>query len=64
MNETDYFRELFAPRVSKSLMVGYSIFATVTGLALIYSIIWFEHYGSDEKRTLQVSGNVSKIPKF
>jgi hypothetical protein len=45
-------------------MVGYSIFATVTGLALIYSIIWFEHYGSDEKRTLQVSGNVSKIPKF
>jgi hypothetical protein len=54
MNATDFFEELHMPRLSKSLMIGYSIFATVTGLVLIYTIIWFEHYGSDEKRTLQV----------
>jgi hypothetical protein len=54
MNATDYFGELYSDRFSKSVAVGYSVFATVTGIFWIYSIIWFEHYGSDEKRTLQV----------
>jgi hypothetical protein len=57
MNETDFFWELHLPRFSKSCMVGYSIFATITGLVLVYTLIWFEHYGSDEKRTIQVKPN-------
>jgi hypothetical protein len=53
-NQTDFFHDLFEPRFSKTLSVAISIVATVAGLVLTYSIIWFEHYGSDDKRTLQV----------
>jgi hypothetical protein len=53
-NQTDFFHDLFEPRLSKTLTVAVSTVATATGLILTYSIIWFEHYGSDDKRTLQV----------
>ena len=53
-NQTDFFHDLFEPRLSKTLTVALSTFATATGLVLTYSIIWFEHYGSDDKRSLQV----------
>ncbi len=54
-NETDdFFGELFENRLSKTFAIITSGFATITGLILIYSIIWFERFGSDDKRTLQV----------
>jgi uncharacterized membrane protein YdcZ (DUF606 family) len=53
-NQTDFFQDLFEPRLSKTLSVAFSVVATLNGLVFMYSIIWFEHYGSDEKRTLQV----------
>jgi hypothetical protein len=53
-NQTDFFQDLFEPRLSKTLCVAFSVAATLNGLVFMYSIIWFEHYGSDEKRTLQV----------
>jgi hypothetical protein len=53
-NQTDFFHDLFEPRLSKTLSVALSTIATAIGLVLTYSIIWFEHYGSDDKRALQV----------
>jgi len=54
-NETDdFFDELFENRMSKTFAIITSGFGTITGLILIYSIIWFERFGSDDKRTLQV----------
>ena len=51
----DFFRDLFQPRWSKTLFVLFSGIGTSVCLLLIYSIVWFERYGSDQKRTLQVS---------
>jgi hypothetical protein len=61
-NQTDYFYNMFEPRLSKTLFVTFSTAASLIGLVLIYSIIWFEHYGSDDKRTLQVNLKTFRQP--
>ena len=53
-NQTDFFQELFESRWTKNLSIVISGFMTTAGLFLIQSVIWYEHYGSDDKRTLQV----------
>jgi hypothetical protein len=61
-NQTeDFFAELFENRWSKILAIVTSGFTTLTGLILIYSIIWFERYGSDDKRTLQVNKSIKHV---
>ena len=53
-NQSDFFENLFEPRMSKTIALFMSAFGSFTGIILIYSIIWFERYGSDGKRTIQV----------
>jgi hypothetical protein len=48
----DFFKELYEPRHSKTfIMLLTAAFAPVN-IMLLYSIIWFEDYGVDLKRTL------------
>ena len=54
-NNSDYFHELYQPRWSKWASVAFSILATTASLILVYFIIWFERFGSDERRTLPVT---------
>ena len=63
-NQTDFFHGLFEDRWSKTVLMVISGFMTTLGLALVHSIIWFEHYGSDKKRTLQVSTCLVSLNKF
>lgn len=56
-NDSDYFHELYQSRWSKWASVAFSISATSASLIFIYSIIWFEHFGSDERRTLPVTSS-------
>jgi hypothetical protein len=53
-NQSDFFQNLFEPRMSKTIAMIISALSSLTAITLIYSIIWFEHYGSDGKRTIQV----------
>jgi hypothetical protein len=48
----DYFSELFANRPTKILAVVFSGIGGSLLICLIYGIIWFEHFGSDKKRTV------------
>ena len=48
----DFFSGLFENRPSKVIFVIVSIVGGFVLLPLVYSIIWFEHYGVDLKRTL------------
>ena len=57
MDAADSFDDLFRSRLSKSLAVSMSCLGTVAALVLIYSIIWFEQFGTDQRRTLQVVRN-------
>ena len=54
-NQTlDPFQDLYRPRTSRTVFLLVSAFGSALALVLIYSIIWFEKYGSDHKRTIQV----------
>ena len=48
----DYFAGLFENRVTKLAAVTFSGIASLILLPLVYVIIWFEKFGSDNKRTL------------
>ena len=49
---TNFFSGLFENRSSKILFMAISIVLILAGLALSYSIIWYERFGVDAKRTL------------
>ncbi len=51
-NGSDYFQELFESRPSKVIFMAVSMFLMLLSLVLSYSIIWYEHYGLDIKRTI------------
>jgi hypothetical protein len=51
-NETDFFQELFEAKTSKTIFMTTSILLMLTGSVLAYSIIWYERFGSDSKRTI------------
>jgi hypothetical protein len=53
-NKVDYFEHLYEPRSSKTWAVVVSGCWSIVCVALLYSTIWFEKYGSDHKRTIQV----------
>lgn len=48
----DFFEELYQDRPSKVIVMIISALLTPANVILLYSVIWFEHYGSDLKRTL------------
>jgi hypothetical protein len=48
----DYFLNLFENGPSKTLFMGLSMFLMLVSLVLCYSIIWFERFGVDVKRTI------------
>ena len=49
---TNFFSGLFENRSSKILFMVISIVLILAGLALSYSIIWYERYGLDVQRTI------------
>ena len=53
-DRTDDFQILFEWRWSKSFALAFSGMGTFVGLFIIYSVIWFEHNGYGNKRTIQV----------
>ena len=48
----DFFSGLFENRISKFLSLAFSWFGSITCIGMLYSIIWYERFGSDYKRTL------------
>jgi hypothetical protein len=48
----DFFSGLFENRPSKLAFVFSSIVGGLVLLPMVYSIIWYERYGSDTKRTM------------
>jgi hypothetical protein len=51
-SETDFFSGIFENRPSKFVAVAFSGLVGLFLLPLVYSIIWYERFGSDNKRTL------------
>ena len=51
-NKEDFFTGLFENRPSKTFAVIFSCLGGSIVLSLLYSIIWYERFGSDNKRTL------------
>lgn len=48
----DFFSGLFENRVTKIAAVTFSMIGSYSCIVLLYSIIWYEKFGSDCKRTL------------
>ena len=48
----DYFAGLFEDRPSKIFAIVFSSLIGIVISFLIYGIIWYERFGSDNKRTL------------
>jgi hypothetical protein len=46
------FCGVFEHRTSKVLSISFAIISSAVNLILLYGIIWYEHYGTDFKRTL------------
>jgi hypothetical protein len=46
------FNQLFENRFSKNIIVVISFFINLISIGLSYGIVWYEHYGSDSRRTL------------
>jgi hypothetical protein len=51
-NAIDFFSGLFESRPSKVIALLFSGLGGMVLLLLLYSIIWYERFGSDNKRTL------------
>jgi len=49
---SDYFHGLFEARPSKTISMTLSMLLMLVGSILCYSVIWYEHYGVDAKRTI------------
>ena len=50
--DMDYFKEVYDWQPSLIPFVLFFIFATPTLVLLLYSIIWFEHFGCNSRRTI------------
>ena len=48
----DFFSGLFENRASKIAVVTFSIVGSYVSIAMLYSIVWYQKFGSDGKRTL------------
>ena len=53
-NQTENFDYLFEPGWSKTLSIVFSGLTSLVAALAVYSIIWFERHGSDNRRTIQV----------
>jgi hypothetical protein len=51
-NDNDFFAGVFENRPSKIMAVIFSVLGELALLTLLYSNIWYERFGSDNKRTL------------
>ena len=51
-DDVDFFSGIFENRLEKNISVIFSAVGGSILMALVYGIIWFEHFGSDLKRTL------------
>ena len=52
LTQEDFFKGVYEHRPFKTLIWFLSLGLTVINVLLLYSIVWYEHYGSDLKRTL------------
>ena len=52
LDNSDYFLDLFENRPSKIIAVTSSVVLNMIYLPILYSIIWYEKFGSDKKRTV------------
>ena len=52
LTREDFFYGVNEHTLFKTLICFLCLFLTVVNVLLLYSIIWFEHFGSDLKRTL------------
>ena len=52
LNQSDFFPFMTESSAPKWAALTISIIFTVAGPFALYSIIWFERFGSDQKRTL------------
>ena len=52
LDKSDYFLDLFENRPSKIIAVTSSVVLNMIYLPILYSIIWYEKFGSDKKRTV------------
>lgn len=48
----EFFFGLMENNSTKFCSIGYAIIASMIVLPFVFTIIWFEKYGSDKKRTL------------
>jgi hypothetical protein len=48
---TDFYPTLLENNIFRVVCLTLSVFTLLVGLPFIYSVIWFERYGSDKKRT-------------
>jgi hypothetical protein len=51
-NDTDFFSGLTSPKPIKTFSLIFAGIICVTIPIFLYSIIWFERFGSDKKRTI------------
>ena len=47
-----HFCGVFDDKLSKWASLTFAVVATPIDIVLLYGIIWFEHFGSDQKRIL------------
>ena len=52
LSNVDIFGGLFENRPSKILAIVFSFLSTSFAIFLFYGIVWFERFGTDNKRTL------------
>ena len=51
-NDSNFFQGLYDHKFSQTISVVFSTVGSFTLIPLLYGIIWYERYGSDNKRTL------------
>ena len=52
MNSSNFFQGFYDHKISNTLSVIFSTVGTLLLIPLLYGIIWYEKYGSNNKRTL------------
>jgi len=52
ITQEDFFKGVYEHRPVKTLILFLCLGLTIINILLLYSIIWYEHFGSDLKRTL------------
>jgi hypothetical protein len=66
MTEGNVFEGLFANHGSKIVSILFSVFTAPINIAMAYGVIWFETYGTGNRRTLvnKMERNKSIISKI